>query len=466
MVTACFEAQFCDTTTGNSGPATYCWPVMNTSEAIADLLSYLEVSPSPYHAVHSSASRLLAAGFHELEPRSSWSHSDIQGRRFVRRGGALLAWDAAPNADPITAGFRIVGAHTDSPNLRIKPNPDVSSAGYRQLAVEVYGGALSNSWLDRDLGLSGRLVLRNGSIALVSVERAIARIAQLAIHLDRDVNEKGLILDKQVHLVPIVGLGTMSPGDLRDFAANAAGVKAKDVVTYDLMLHDLTQPAVLGIEDEFIVSARIDNLFSSWAATTALATRSPSPAAPKASKRRTPRPTGAVAMIALFDHEEVGSASTTGAAGPILEHVIERIIEAFDVSVDGRTRALAASTCISADMAHAVHPNYVDRHEPGHRPTPNAGPVVKVNVNQRYATDAPSAAVFAEACASAGVPMQTFVSRNNQPCGSTIGPITATRLGIDTVDVGCAMLSMHSAREMCGAYDAELFVRALTVYLA
>lgn len=439
---------------------------MKSSEAVADLLSYLEVSPSPYHAAYSSASRLRARGFLELDVRSPWSASDVAGPRFVCRGGALLAWDASAGSDPIASGFRIVGAHTDSPNLRIKPNPDVSSAGYRQVGVEVYGGVLSNSWLDRDLGLSGRLLLRNGSTVLVSIERAIARIAQLAIHLDRDVNDKGLVLDKQLHLVPIVGLGAMSNGDLRSFAAKSAGVKAKDVVSYDLMLHDLTPPAVLGLDEEFIVSARIDNLFSSWAATTALAARFDGTVETPGPKQRRPKSTGAVAMIALFDHEEVGSGSTTGAAGPILEHVVERIIEAFDPTVDGRVRALASSSCISADMAHAVHPNYAERHEPGHRPIPNGGPVLKVNVNQRYATDAGGAALFANACETAGVSMQTFVSRNNQPCGSTIGPITATRLGIDTIDVGCAMLSMHSAREMCGAHDAELFVRALGAYFA
>ncbi len=445
----------------------YSGSAMKSAEAITDLLAYLENSPSPYHAVASSASRLLSAGFRELDTRSSWSPSDVAGPRFVVRGGTLLAWDASPDADPISAGFHIIGAHTDSPNLRIKPTPEVSSAGYRQIAVEVYGGVLSNSWLDRDLGLSGRLVLRNGSTQLVSIERPIARIAQLAIHLDRDVNERGLVLDKQLHLVPIVGLGKMSEGDLRAFAAKAAGVKAKDVVSYDLMLHDLTKPSLLGLDNEFLVSARIDNLFSSWAATEALAQRGTAASARKtaSSPRKTPK-SGAVPMIALFDHEEVGSASTSGAAGPILEQVIERIIASFDPSTDARARSLAASSCISADMAHGVHPNYADRHEPGHRPLPNGGPVVKFNANQRYATDALTAAIFAEACTTAGVPLQTFVSRNSQPCGSTIGPVTATRLGIDTVDVGCAMLSMHSARELCGADDADLFLRALRVYLA
>jgi aspartyl aminopeptidase len=436
---------------------------MSPSNAVADLLSYLSVAPSPFHAVAASAGRLLAAGFHEVDPHTAWSAEDVAGRCFVTRGGALLAWDATPGADPISNGFRIVGAHTDSPNLRVKPNPDVTSVGYRQLGIEVYGGILSNSWLDRDLGLSGRLVLRDGSVVLVNVERPLARVTQLAIHLDREVNDRGLVLDKQLHLAPIVGLGKMSDGDLRSFAAKAAGVKTKEVVSYDLMLHDLTPPALLGLDDEFIVSARIDNLFSAWAATTALASLAPHNVSRKGTKK--PGANASVPVIALFDHEEVGSESTTGAAGPLLERVLERIIAAYDPSVDARARALDASSCISADMAHAVHPNYVERHEPGHRPLPNGGPVLKINANQRYATDAVTAAIFAKACVAAEVPLQTFVSRNNQPCGSTIGPITATRLGIDTVDVGCAMLSMHSAREMCGAGDADYFLRALAAYL-
>jgi aspartyl aminopeptidase len=435
---------------------------MSPSTSVADLLSYLSVAPSPFHAVAASVSRLVGAGFSELDPRQAWSAAEVSGRRFVTRGGALLAWDAGANTSPIEQGFRIVGAHTDSPNLRIKPNPDATSVGYRQIGVEVYGGILSNSWLDRDLGLSGRVVLQDDSVVLVNVERPLARVTQLAIHLDREVNDKGLVLDKQLHLTPIAGLGKMSDGDFKSFVAKSAGVKAKDIVSYDLMLHDLTPPTLLGIDDEFIASARIDNLFSAWAATTAIAAFGTGKSTKKATRSgSTPIP---VPMIALFDHEEVGSESTTGAAGPMLERVLERIIAAHNPSIDARARALEASSCISADMAHAVHPNYVERHEPAHRPMPNGGPVLKVNANQRYATDAKSGAIFAKACAAAEVPLQTFVSRNNQPCGSTIGPITATRLGIDTVDVGCAMLSMHSAREMCGAADAEYFLRALQAY--
>lgn len=435
---------------------------------LTDLLAYLSASPSPYHAVASTRSRLEAAGYVELHERSVWDPKGLRRRCFVVRGGAIIAWDGSGGRDPIANGFRIVGAHTDSPNLRVKPNPEVSAVGYRQLAVEVYGGVLSNSWLDRDLGLSGRLVLRDGTVALVQIGRPLARVTQLAIHLDREVNERGLVLDKQLHLTPIVGLGSADPGAFISLVAHSAGVTAGDVASHDLMLHDLTEPALIGIDNEFIASARIDNLFSCWGATTALIALiglTSGSAKAKPSSKRPVNAGAAVPMIALFDHEEVGSATATGAAGPLLERVIDRIIDAAGGTIDGRARALAASSCVSADMAHAVHPNYADRHEPGHRPLPNGGPVIKVNANQRYATDAVTAALFTTACTKAGVPAQTFVSRNSQPCGSTIGPITATRLGIDTVDVGCAMLSMHSARELCGAADADYFVSALTSYL-
>lgn len=414
-------------------------------------MAYLSASPSPYHAVAAAQQLLVDAGFRQLDERAAWS--DVTGRCFVVRGGALLAWVSPVGADPVSDGFRIVGAHTDSPNLRVKPNPDVAAAGWRQLGVEVYGGILSNSWLDRDLGISGRVVTADGTVSLVRIDRPLARVAQLAIHLDREVNEKGLVLDKQLHLTPIVGLGDASVGAFRSLLGGELGIDADGIVSWDVMLHDLTPPALLGFSEELLASARIDNQFSCWAAISALIDSSVGGS-------------GAIRMAALFDHEEIGSSSTTGAAGPLLELVMDRIVHSLGLDVDQRARALSASSCVSSDMAHAVHPNYAERHEPQHRPLPNAGPVVKVNVSQRYATDATSAAIFTEACRAADVPVQTFVSRNSQPCGSTIGPITATRLGIATVDVGCAMLSMHSARELCGAHDADLMRRALGSYYA
>ncbi len=418
-----------------------------TPPPVDDLLQYLASSPSPYHAVHSAVHRLESAGWQSLSLRDSWD--DLPARAYVHVGGALVAW-SRPREVASHHPFRIVGAHTDSPNLRLKPHPDTGAVGWRQLAVEVYGGALLNSWLDRDLGLSGRVVSHDGTTRLVLLNDPLARVPQLAIHLDRDVNDRGVQLDKQQHLTPVWGLGPVVEGDFAGWLAERMGVCAHEIVAWDLMFHDLTPPALLGSQQDLLVSARLDNLVSCWTAIQALIANEADRDAPSA-------------LICLFDHEEVGSESATGAAGPLLQAVIERLTDASSDLANFR-RSVAASACVSADMAHAVHPNYPERHDPGHRPMPNGGPVVKVNANQRYATDAQTAAMFHRACATAGVPSQVFVSRNSMPCGSTIGPITATRLGIATVDVGCAQLSMHSAREMCGAHDPGMMTQALHAF--
>jgi aspartyl aminopeptidase len=369
----------------------------------------------------------------------------------VIRGGALVAWrgpdtPVVPPANP----FRIVGAHTDSPGLRVKPRPDTGNAGWLQLAVEVYGGVLLNSWLDRDLGVAGRIIDGNGEESLVHLDEPLARVPQLAIHLDRDVSERGLVLDKQQHLTPVWGLGTARDGDFVDFLAGRTGLAAASIRAWDLCLYDITPARILGSDRSLLASGRLDNQLSCWAGITALCSDGISEN---------------TRVVALFDHEEVGSESTTGAAGPLLEHVLERIVLARGGDRSDFLQALSQSSCVSADNAHAVHPNYPERHEPGHRPYVNAGPAVKVNANQRYATSAPTAAAFVRTCESAGVPVQTFVSRNNMPCGSTIGPITATRLGIATVDVGVPQLSMHSARELCGVDDPGYLSRALAAFL-
>ena len=419
-----------------------------TAGGIDDLLAYLDASPSPWHAVASSVERLEAAGFERLDEAEPWR---VVQRGYVVRGGALVAWHSAAATD-LAAPFRIVGAHTDSPCLRIKPRPDTGSLGWRQLGVEVYGGVLLNSWLDRDLGIAGRVVLHEGGTVDIAVHEPLARVPQLAIHLDREVNDRGLVLDKQQHLTPVWGTGTAANGDFVAWLAERLDVAPGDIAWWELCLFDITPAAVLGADQSMIASARLDNQLSCWAATTALA--------------GSQQPTGHVAMIALFDHEEVGSESSSGASGPLLSTVIERITTSAGGDRDAMHRALAGSTCISADNAHAVHPNYPERHEPGHRPIVNKGPAIKVNSNQRYATSATSAALFQRACEQAGVPWQVFVSRNNMPCGSTIGPLTATALGIATVDVGVPQLSMHSARELCGADDPEHLANALAAYFA
>jgi aspartyl aminopeptidase len=417
---------------------------------VSDLMAYLDGSPSPWHAVASSRDRLVAAGWQVVSETDAWG-SDLATRGLVIRGGALVAWRVPADA-PAHAPVRLVGAHTDSPCLRIKPRPDVGHLGWKQLAVEVYGGILANSWLDRDLGVAGRLVLRDGSTIDVCVLEAVARVPQLAIHLDREIGERGLLLDKQQHLTPVWGTGSVEPGEFTRWIAGRAGVEPNEVASWDLCLTDTTPSALLGADRSLLASARLDNQLSCWAATTALASG--------VAGGRT------VDVIALFDHEEVGSESATGAAGPLLETVLERLVTARNGSRDDMHRSLAASACVSADNAHAVHPNYPERHEPGHRPLVGGGPAVKVNANQRYATSAETAASFQQACDAAGVPWQVFVSRNNMPCGSTIGPITATRLGIATVDVGVPQLSMHSARELCGVVDPLFLVAALRSWFA
>ncbi|MFM7253982.1 MAG: M18 family aminopeptidase, partial [Ilumatobacteraceae bacterium] len=336
-----------------------------------------------------------------------------------------------------------------------KPRPDTSSAGWQQLAIEVYGGVLLNSWLDRDLGLAGTVVLRDRSSHLVRIDGPVARVPQLAIHLDRGVNDRGLVLDPQQHMTPVWGAGT-APADFAAWLAADLGVEAGDIAAWDLSLFDVTPSAVIGPAGDLLASGRLDNQVSCWAATSAIV------AAAAHSGDAAP----GIALIALFDHEEVGSESATGAAGPLLEHVVERLALAAGADRRAFLAQLASSTCVSADNAHSVHPNYVDRHEPGHRPLVNRGPAIKLNHNQRYATSPSTSALLQGCFDAAGVPWQLFVSRNNMPCGSTIGPITATRLGIDTVDVGVPQLSMHSARELCGTHDPCWLATGLAAYFA
>ena len=412
------------------------------AEATEGLRAHLDASPSPWHAVRTSATALDAAGFTALDERAPWT--EVPDAGYVQRGGALVAWRRPPAGGAVP--LHIVGAHTDSPGLRIKPHPDGSGAGWRQLGVEIYGGVLLNSWLDRDLGIAGRLVFADGSDSLVDVAEPIARVPQLAIHLDRDVNERGLVLDRQAHMAPI--WATALDASFEEWIAERAGGGVP--AAWELCLYDVQPSAVLGADRSLLASGRLDNLVSCWAATTALVAADP---------------TEHVAMIALFDHEEVGSASTAGASGPFLATIIERLNDTTGGTRDDLHRVLAASSCVSADNAHAVHPNYPERHDPGHGPIVNHGPAIKLNVNQRYATSADTAVLFGRACEDAGVPFQTFVSRNNVPCGSTIGPLTATRLGISTVDIGVPQLSMHSAREVCGTADPVWLAAALTSYL-
>lgn len=415
-----------------------------TDGRLADLISLLDASPSPWHAVDSALARL--AGAVRLDEAEPWT--EVPDIGVVARGGALVAWKL-PADDPGPATpFRLAGAHTDSPCLRVKPRPDAGAAGWRQLGVEVYGGILNNSWLDRDLGVAGRIVAADGEAALLHIDEPVARVPQLAVHLDREVNSGGLVLDPQRHLTPIWGLGRPSPGEFAAWLGEQAGWTSPPV-WWELCLYDTQSAAILGRDRDLLASGRLDNLVSCWSAVTALAAASPG---------------DEIAVVVLNDHEEVGSASTSGASGPFLAAVLERLVRARGGDADDLHRAIAGSCCISADNAHAVHPNYSERHEPDHQPIVNGGPALKVNANQRYATSADTAVRFRRSCEAAGVPWQVFVSRNNVPCGSTIGPLTATRLGIATADVGVPQLSMHSARELCGVADPLHLADALAAF--
>ena len=408
----------------------------NALAHINDLGAFVSASPSSFHAAREGARRLIGAGFTELDEAQEWPAGP--GRYLVVRDGALIAW-ITPEGATATTGFSIVGAHTDSPSFKLKPRSTTGRLGWLQAGVEVYGGPLLNSWLDRELRLAGRLVTLDGEERLVSTG-PLLRFPQLAIHLDRAVNE-GLKLDKQQHMNPVWGLGDPSTADLLGLLAAEAGLEPAEIGGYDIVAADTQEPRVFGANNEFFASGRLDNLSSVHAGVTALANA----AATKSG--------GSIAVMAAFDHEEVGSGSRSGAAGPFLEDVLVRISDGLGATAPQRQQAFASSFCISADAGHAVHPNYSERFDPANHPVLNGGPLLKINANQRYTTDAPGAARWAALCAEAGVPYQDFVSHNSVPCGSTIGPLTAVRLGIRTVDVGIPLLSMHSAREMAGVLD-------------
>ena len=413
---------------------------------VEDLIDFVAASPSSFHAAQQVVDRLSAAGATVVDEHEQWPSEP--GAYVLRRDGAAVAWivPEAPAAD--LTGFRIVGSHTDSPGFRVKPNARTSAAGYAQVAVEVYGGALLGSWTDREIEFAGRVIDKNGNEHLARTG-PVARIPQLAIHLNRAVNEEGLKLHKQNHTAPIIGMDTFGT-DVHQVIADAAGLSIDDIVAWDLISFDTQQPRTFGAHDEFLASGRLDNLLSVHSSLVAF----------EALLRQDWSTSTTIPVMVAFDHEEVGSASTTGAAGPLLADVLSRIAAATGADLERTQQLYRGSICLSADGAHGVHPNYAGEHEPGHQP--------ELNANQRYATTAAGQAevvrIAAETSKRIGqeVPVQYFVSANHKPCGSTIGPITATRLGIDTIDIGAAMVSMHSAREMCGTIDpwwlAELTV--------
>lgn len=415
-----------------------------------DLLNFIDASPSPWHAVQSITQRLLAQGFVPLQEKQRWKLDAGKGY-YVVRGGSLIAFRIGQQPLPDT-GLRMIGAHTDSPGLRLKTNAAQASDGVVRLGVEIYGGPILATFTDRDLGLAGRVNVRTAQgfeTRLVNFEQPLLRLPNLAIHMNREVNEQGLKLNKQTELPLLLGMADDKlPAGARflKLLADALQVQAADILTYELAVTD-TQPGVFwGAEQEFIASSQLDNLASCHAALTALlATTTPA----------------ATCIAAFFDHEEVGSESAAGAGGSFAKDVIERISLCLGLDEEQQHCAAAHSFFISADMAHAYQPNFPNAYEPNHRVMVNAGPVIKTNANQRYSTNADTAARFITLCESAGVPCQNYTHRTDLGCGSTIGPIVAASLGIASVDVGSPMWAMHSLRESAGVQDVAYMIRVM-----
>ncbi len=414
------------------------------------LIDFLKASPTPFHATRSMAQRLQAAGFRALDEREPW-HTEPGGRYYVTRNDSSIIAFRLGHRAPLDGGLRLVGAHTDSPCLRVKPQPELQRQGFFQLGVEVYGGALLAPWFDRDLSLAGRVTFREGGKVqslLIDFEQPIAVIPNLAIHLNREANQ-GWAINAQNELPPILAqLSDPSAADFRallaDQLAREHDLAADAILDYELSFYDTQSAAVIGLNRDFIAGARLDNLLSCYAGLQALLDSSDEESG----------------VLVCTDHEEVGSCSACGADGPFLEQVLRRVLPEGDAFV----RIIQKSLLVSADNAHGVHPNYADKHDANHGPKLNAGPVIKVNSNQRYATNSETAGFFRHLCLAEEVPVQSFVVRSDMGCGSTIGPITASQLGVPTVDIGLPTFAMHSIRELAGSHDLAHLVRVLSAF--
>lgn len=412
-------------------------------EFAQDLLNFIDASPSPWHAVEATATLLQNNGFKPLIENQPWQFKK-NGRYYVIRDGASIIAFVIGNQAVAETGFRIVGAHTDSPGLRLKPKAAFSSQGIAQLGVEVYGGPILATFTDRDLSLAGRVMVRDDDLHSahnVRFSSSIVRLPNLAIHMNREVNEKGLVLNKQTGLPLIFGFAAdtaEAQTQLTNALACQLNVQATDILTWDLTVFDTQKGSFWGLNDAFIANSQLDNLASCHAAINALVSN---------------KKPNSTTICALFDHEEVGSESATGASGSFMSDVIKRICASTNTGEEDRLRALANSFFISADMAHAYHPNHASSYEPCHHTLVNQGPVIKTNANQRYSTNADTAARFIQLCKQADVPYQQYAHRTDLGCGSTIGPILASQLGVASVDVGNPMWAMHSIRESAGVLD-------------
>ena len=424
-------------------------------EYAQEYADFLYSSPTSYHCADQAGQMLAEGGFVEVDRREDWPTEP--GRYFVVEDGALVAWVQFEGA----LGFVLTATHTDSPALKLKPLPQkTSSDGWGQIMVETYGGPLNNSWLDRTLRLAGAVVDWDGNRRLVCSD-AIAFLPQLAPHLGREVNTKGLVLDPQKNMQPVWTIG--DDRDLMGLVAQMAGFEsAEEIAASELFLVPAQPPEIFGVDDQFLMSGRQDNLSSVFAGLHALTSITGSGG--EELLDRDAWAGGRIPVLALFDHEEVGSGTPTGARGPLLEEVMRRICLATGIYGDGRDQTRANSVLLSADAAHSVNPGYEDKHGPKERPVMGGGPVLKVDADQSYATSLEGVATWRKACRNADVPSQVFVSHSSMRPGSTVGPLLATRLGIQTVDVGIPILAMHSTRETCHVLDPVYLARAIAAF--
>ena len=422
------------------------------ADRLMRLCDFLRQSPTPWHAAGNMAARLEQAGFQRLGEKADWQLTPGKRYYVTRNDSAIIAFQL-PESE-VTA-LRMIGAHTDSPGLHLKPNATQYSAGWLQLGVQVYGGVLLAPWFDRDLGLAGRVHVRHADgrleSVLLNVDRAIAMVPSLAIHLDRDVNA-GRPINPQTQMAPVLMQSDTATLDelVAQWLEEQHGLRAVEVVDFELGFYDVQPPSLVGVKQELVASARLDNLLSCFIGLEALLACDGSQGA----------------LLVANDHEEVGSASACGAQGPFLADVLKRINgQVGKGSDESLIQLIQSSLMISCDNAHALHPNFRDKHDERHGPAINGGPVIKVNSSQRYATNSVTGALFRDVCREADVPVQSFVTRADMGCGSTIGPITATELGVPTIDVGVPQWAMHSIRETAGTKDVEYLTRALTLFL-
>jgi len=413
---------------------------MNIDDFNAGLLGFLDASPTPFHATMNMAMMCENAGFVRLDEGDKWTLQAGEKYYVTRNDSSIIAF-TYPGDD----AYVMMGAHTDSPNLKLKPSPVIRTEGVVQLGVEPYGGVLMNPWFDRDLSIAGRVAYKDtqGNIreALIDMRKAVAVIPSLAIHLDENANKERTV-NAQTDIVPIITSGEFDfEAWIKTALADAGHDDFAGLLSHELSLYDTQKASYVGIEDDFIASARLDNLLSCYTALLTICSADPS------------RPY----LMICSDHEEVGSASTSGAAGSFLESVLRRMTEDFE----SYTQLTRRSVMISCDNAHALHPNFSAKHDANHAPHINKGVVIKVNANQRYASNSRTISIFTLAAERQNITLQEFVTRSDMGCGSTIGPITATRLGIDTIDVGLPTFAMHSVRELAGSKDAHQLYRIL-----